>query len=680
MSARLSILVWFAFSALAQPTVRQLFERARMLEEKNQNLEEAIQLYGQVASQAKEQRALGARAQLQVGLLHERLGRKVEALRAYHAVLNDYPEQDDVIRQARARIQTATGDPAGSMTVRQVWAGRGADYEAGISPDGSLLTYTDWGTGDLAVQNLVTGDKRRLTNKGTWEQSEEYAELSRVSPDGKQVAYIWFDGESRFELRLVGFNGSKGRVLYRSKEVDHIRLADWTPDGKHILAVFPKRNNESQIVLVSVADSSVRVLKTLESRPGHAMLSRDGRYVAYDCPQKDGARERDILLFSVAAPQERETHLVEHPADDVVLGWTPDGKGLLFASERTGSTDIWMLPVGEGRTQGPATLVRKDAGRITPIGFTRKGSFYYAVDTTTVRDIYTAVIDSETGKLVEGPTPALQRYLGHNRFPAWSPDGRLMAYASQRQGGNVLCIRSLDTQEERELLPKLNIFEWLQWSPDGRTILATGTDRKGRKGLFGIDAQTGEAAEIVLIEPARVIWPALWSRDAQSVIYRGFDGKASYFMLRNLKTGLETELRRGEVNAPALSPDGRQLAFAENGKVMLMPAEGGDARELPMVPPPGGLRPFVALLWTPDGRHLLLGYADNSSGRIEIWRTPITGGEPQKTGLSAPLMQGARLHPDGRRIAFTAGERKFEVWLMENFLPVAGNRQQGRIP
>jgi len=661
---RLIAFLLIAIFALAEQSLRQMFERARLLEEKNQNLEEAIQLYGQVASQAKDQRALGAKAQLQIGLLYERLGRKTEALRAWHVVLADYPDQDDVVRQARARIQAATGDPAGSMTVRQVWTGRGAAYEGGISPDGSLLTYVDWDTGDLAVRNLVTGEKRRLTNKGAWGQSDEYAELSRVSPDGKQVAYTWFDGESRFELRLAGINGSKGRVLYRNEEVYRIGLADWTPDGKHILALLPKRYNDNQIVLVSVADGSVRVLKTLERLPGHGMLSRDGRYVAYDYPQKEGARERDIFLLPLAEGREREIRLVEHPADDFVLGWTPDGKGLLFASERTGSTDIWLLPVSEGRAQGPATLVRKDAGRITPIGFTRKGSFCYGVDTTTLRDIYTAVIDSDTGKLVEGPTPALQRYLGHNKFPTWSADGRHMAYVSQRQGGSVLCIRSLDTEEERELVPKLTYFEWLQWSPDGRTMLATGVDRKGRKGLFGIDAQTGEATEIVLIEPAGAIWPVLWSRDGQSVIYRAFDGKTSYFMRRNLRTGQETELRRGEVNWPALSPDGRQLAFTENGKVMLMPAEGGQARELPVVRKTGDPRAFVPLLWTADGRHLLLEY-----GRSEIWRMPVTGGEPQRTGLAVRSIQAPSLHPDGRRIAFMAGEKQYEVWLMENFLP-----------
>src|SRR5438132_7980970 len=76
----------FAGSTFAQQNPRELFERARMLDESNQNLAEAIKLYGQVVSQANEQRALAARAQLRIGMLYERLGRKADAQRAFQKI------------------------------------------------------------------------------------------------------------------------------------------------------------------------------------------------------------------------------------------------------------------------------------------------------------------------------------------------------------------------------------------------------------------------------------------------------------------------------------------------------------------------------------------------------------------------------------------------------------------
>src|SRR2546429_7934800 len=94
----------FAASTLAQQNTREVFERARMLDESNQNLTEAIKLYGQVVSQANEQRPLAARAQFRIGILYERLGRKAEAQRAFQTVVNQYADQSDSVRRAQAKI------------------------------------------------------------------------------------------------------------------------------------------------------------------------------------------------------------------------------------------------------------------------------------------------------------------------------------------------------------------------------------------------------------------------------------------------------------------------------------------------------------------------------------------------------------------------------------------------
>ena len=88
--------------------------------------------------------------------------------------------------------------------------------------------------------------------------------------------------------------------------------------------------------MVSVADGSVRVLKKLDKLPRRDglkigdLFSPDGRHVVFDSGQKDSSK-RDIHILSTDGS--REAVLVEHPADDFVLGWTPDGKYLIFASE-----------------------------------------------------------------------------------------------------------------------------------------------------------------------------------------------------------------------------------------------------------------------------------------------------------------------------------------------------------
>jgi Tol biopolymer transport system component len=82
----------------------------------------------------------------------------------------------------------------------------------------------------------------------------------------------------------------------------------------------------------------------------------------YDFPPKEDSPDRDI--FVLATNGSRETPLVEHPGNDFVLGWAPDGKRILFASDRTGVLSAWVIAVADGRPQGAPELVKSDIGRI----------------------------------------------------------------------------------------------------------------------------------------------------------------------------------------------------------------------------------------------------------------------------------------------------------------------------
>jgi DNA-binding beta-propeller fold protein YncE len=123
-----------AATVSAQQSPREIYERARMLEEINQ-IQEAIKLYNQVVGQAKDQRALAASAQYRVGMLYERLGRKAEALQAFRVVASKYIDQMDVARRAQARIAAAGPDDRAMAGI--------AIKRGGPSPDSPYLaSYT----------------------------------------------------------------------------------------------------------------------------------------------------------------------------------------------------------------------------------------------------------------------------------------------------------------------------------------------------------------------------------------------------------------------------------------------------------------------------------------------------------------------------------------------------------
>lgn len=590
----------------------------------------------------------------------------------------------------------AAGDGSG-IVARQVWAGPDVDVLGSPSADGRYLTYVDWSTGDLAVHDLTTGEKRRLTNKGPWTQSDEYAEFSLLSPDGQQIAYAWFN-EKFYELRLIGFDGSTPRVLYRNEDLSYVQPAAWSPDGKRILTIFARQDHTNQIAWVSVPEGSVQVLKTFDWRYPNARLSPDGSYVVYDFPPREDAPERDLYLL--AADGKRELAVVEHPAHDFLLGWSPDGSQVVFASDRTGTVSIWAMAVADGRPQGHPRLVRQNVGNIFPIGITPKGSLFFGMGG--LLDVYVAEFDTAAGNLLTSPQNVTHRFIGTNYGPSWSPDGRSLAYVSRRgppRSGirsKVVVIRDVRTGEERVLTPPLNLSNnptlAPSWSPDGRYLLLAGSDQKGRAGFYRLEVETAALIPIVQSTPGNnlALWRgARWSPDGQAIFFQrqGKTSTEATLVRRELATGQETVLYGSrQIHAWALSPDGRQLAFTtedeKGGDILrsdvlkVIPAAGGEAREVLRVP---GKEDIVALVWTPDGRSLLFGRTDYSASeqdpaeRKEVWRIAVAGGEPVRIGLSLRPMQLStlRFHPDGKRIAFTVAEEAAnEVWMLENFLPV----------
>ncbi len=82
--------------------------------------------------------------------------------------------------------------------------------------------------------------------------------------------------------------------------------------------------------------------------------------------------------------------------------------------------------------------------------------------------------------------------------------------------------------------------------------------------------------------------------------------------------------------------------------------------------------PLFAMAWTADSRHLIYASTRRSDKRIELKRVSIDGGAPEDLGLAleGAWPYGLSVHPDGRRITFTAGSPpREELWALENFLP-----------
>ncbi len=374
--ARVAALVVAAgFSCIAltaqQPSGYDLLQQALAKERAAGQLEAAIALYQQIVRNHAANRPLAAKALVQLGRCYEKLARS-EARQTYERLVRDYADQADLVAEARARLAALTASPPGGslisdLVVRRVWADPDTDFTGAPSPDGERLTYVDWQTGDLAVYAVGSGKRRRLTDNPP-DYSKGYAFASLIAPSGREVAYAWYGPQAAnpqklvVDLRLIGLNGSRRRVIYSNEDLQWIEPTDYSPDGKQLLATLSRGDRTNQIALIGTADGAVQALKTFDWRmPDRMRFSPDGTSIIYDFPPREDSPDRDVFLL--ATDGSREATLVEHQANDFVLEWMPDGRHVLFASNRTGTTDVWTIEVRDGKASGSPTLVKKDIGR-----------------------------------------------------------------------------------------------------------------------------------------------------------------------------------------------------------------------------------------------------------------------------------------------------------------------------
>jgi len=673
------------------------------------NLKVAIDRYKQIVATHGGERAVVAKALVRMGQCYEKLGdaNAREARNAYEQVVREYGDQAEVAAEARNRLAALKPSPRESSlaTLRLVWEGPEVELMGAASPDGRYICYTDWGTGDLAIHDLTTGQNRRLTGQKAWDGN--YAENSRWSPDGRQIAFTWASFGDTADLRIVGLDGAKPRILFQDKKYPWATVEDWSPDGKQILARLYPGTGSSQwltsvLSLITTADGSMRRLREM-SLPStgyscYMKFSPDGKHIAFDYQNASApSLDKDIVLLSVDGAV--ETLLVKHPADDYLLGWAPDGTSILFASDRTGAIDAWVQPVAGGRPAGEPRIVRKDVGAISPLGFTRGGAFFYGHGTD-LRNIYVAAIDrgqkalSATYRKLELP------FEGRNDGAEFSPDGKRLALVrapnrrADNTGGirsNSICVRSLDTGEEVTFPLNLRVVS-MRWSPDGSSILVNAFDQQ-KTHVRRVDPVTGTAQELFPTDKdarEELHLSPDWSPDGGTVYCvvcrRTGTAFACTIVAKDLRTDQTRVVQKESAGFPliSVSPDGSLLAAYElavdearkggatRGTLKVISVKDGTERQIAeFVNASNGL---VMPRWSKDGRYIFFVAREPKQDTGDIWYVPVEGGTPVRLGLSVSGMRGLSPHPDGVRIAFSSTGPTApspEVWVMENVLTAA---------
>jgi Tol biopolymer transport system component len=684
----------------------ELFQQALSKEQAEGKLPEAIALYQRIAKNFTSDRALTVKALLRLAECYQKAG-DTQARTVLEQVVRDYSDQKEAAATAREHLGAglsmvrATGD-------RAVWTGSKVDLFGRVSPDGRYVTYVDWDLyGNLAVRDVSGNVDSLLTHKKSWgELDGATASWSAISPDNRQVAYGWQSKDPEIRVLPLAPTGAaepRRLVKFSGDEVRFLGVRDWSRDGKWLAIGLDRKDGTSQIGIASVADGSFTVLKSTDWRGADRLaFSNDGKYLAYDLPASDETDQRDVFLLAVDG--RRETRAVAHNANDLVVGWSPDGKYLLFSSDRTGSNALWAVNVVDGRPTGAPELLKADIGADSyPLGLTRRGALVVYKNISS-RDVKIAGIDLNAGKL--GQTVHFpQGYMAAPANPHWSPDSKSLVY-QVRGGKDGLAVRSIDNGAGRRLPRKLLYARDPRWSPDGKSLIVGGRDGKGRDGIYQVDVDSGNSTPIV--HQAQLDASPRWSADGTKIYYRDHKGP-DRVLEHDLRSGTEREVfRHSSIQDIEVSPDGRTLAVQasdpssqadralplvpssqDDRALLLVSIADGSSRELLRLTSREAFPQLHTMAWTPDSRAILI--VTRTSGQPELWAIDVLNGKRRQfdvdatdwkaaiPGTDAFLDGGFSLSPDGRHIAFLMGKRGAEVWALENFLPSPEtNRQTAR--
>ncbi len=560
-----------------------------------------------------------------------------------------------------------------------------------VSQDGRYLSETDWvNSGDIGIRDLTTGEYHRLGDKPKWGTELGEADRSIFSPDGKKIAYAWLhsrDGQPAYELRVIdAFEQVRTpKTVYFNPELSHIQPEAWSRDDR-FLVTFRNKDWSAGLGFASMGnDADIQIIKTLPESPSGAFLSHDERWIAYSAPSSPQQSSGDIYL--IAADGSRETTVARSEADDLVMGFAPGDKSLLFVSNRTGNYDLWAQKLLDGRPKGEPQMLVRDFGRAQSLGVLADGALAYVRALGSV-DIFSVELNFETGKLLSSPRKVPTQLQGSSNGPWLSPDGKRLAYFAppgafgDSQANRYLWIRDNESgKEDRVPMTDLDrhglvvrTYSGLAWSPEGKRLLATAEDSRGGWNLCEIDAESGNTKILTTTGPMESRpRPVGWKADGATAIYRQDRG---IYGVRDGKVeelyGAQGRSRAFKILETSISNRHHLIAWREwDGEpeyVKVMSTEGGEAKiafENRSGPTTG-----YNTGWAADGNSLLV--TRNLKGdrlHTGVWIVPLDGRDAFESELRGATLDHMNVLPDGKTVMYQAGSADPRVFRIENYLP-----------
>lgn len=441
-----------------------------------------------------------------------------------------------------------------------------------FSPDGTLVAFrqSDGASKTGIYAAAVGGEKTvRLTSDmgdccPTW------------SPDSRQIAFSRYS-DGLLSILTVPALGGMERRLYRGQASMGGGLS-WSPDGNYVAYVASPSGDRtrSSILFLSLADYSTHEITS--PPPGYLdrspMFSPDGKRLAFIRSTIAGV-SNDIYVMSTSGGNPKRLTFDRRP----IMGspaWTADNREIVFSSDRGVATGLWRVsatgcvpvpvagPVGEAvwpsiPTNGKHTLVYE------------QGVFKSNIWRLDLRD---------PAHRDRAPLPIVSEK-GDKMRPELSPDGKKVAFESNRLGFWDLWTCEIEKGDCNQITSLHGTAGRARWSPNGRYI-AFEFHPNEHSEISIVEVPGGVPHLVPTIPGADNLSPS-WSRDGKWLYFASKTGTDAFQIWKiPVQGGAAVQLTRHGGISAVESTDGRYLYYSkfEEGGVWRMPVQGRDETQV----------------------------------------------------------------------------------------------------
>ncbi len=385
--------------------------------------------------------------------------------------------------------------------------------------------------GDLWTVSSAGGQARRLTG------SIGYQKQAKFSPDGKFIAFSGnYDGNH--DVYVVSAQGGEPQRLTWHPGAD--RVIDWEPDGRSIRFQSRRQSRtgrDMQLFTVKV-DGGLPRRNPLPTA-GLSSYSPDGSQVAFNRITREdrtwkrykGGMAQDIWIFDFKKNDSRK--ITDWIGSDNFPMW--QGETIYYSSDKSGNLQIWAYDTRNGEhrqithhkdydvknpSQGPGAIVYENGGWLWVLDLVSEKSHRLVISLRsdnpltrpTIKNVGNQVrsgsIAPDANRVVFGArgdlfsVPAEKGNIRNltatpgirERNPAWSPDGKSIAYLSDRSGEYEIWLRPADGKgPEKQLTKGSETYKMnLSWSPDSKHLLMNDASMF----LYVVDVENGRTRKI----------------------------------------------------------------------------------------------------------------------------------------------------------------------------------------